>query len=137
MSEQLPKDALVVLATGAEAKLYRNKGQDELALQSVATLKPHKLLNEGPAGSRPPESSPGETAEAIFSKQLAEMLYQKAHSGEFQHLALVADPDTLGELRPLLHQEVSSKLVLELNKTLINSPLPQIQAIISKEYCAQ
>lgn len=130
---KIPTDTLIVVATGAEAKLYRNRGQsDDLKLESIGTLSPQNLRDEGPAGVRPPESSPRETDEATFSKQLAEELYQQAHKGSFENLALVADPDTLGELRPLLHQEVSNRIVLELDKTLINSPVEEIEKILGK-----
>ena len=40
---------------------------------------------------------------------------------------LVADPQTLGRMRPLLHKETSARLVRELPKTLTNSPLPDIE----------
>ncbi len=132
MSSELPKDTLVVITTGAEAKIYRNQSESgKIKLQSAGRISPQNLDNEGPSGSRPPESSNRETDEATFSKQLAEVLYKQAHAGEFQHLALVADPNTLGELRPLLHQEVADKIVLELNKTLINSPVGDIEKILS------
>ena len=132
MSTDIPKNALVVVTTGAEAKLYRNEGESgELKLTQSDSLTPTNLENEGPSGSRPPESSDRETDEATFSKQLAQHLYKRAHAGQFDHLALVADPDTLGELRPLLHQEVTNKIVLELNKTLINSPVDEIEQILN------
>lgn len=132
MSNEMPKETLVVITTGAEAKLFRNQGESgKIKLQSAGTMTPTNLKNEGPSGSRPPESSDRETDEATFSKQLAEDLYNQAHAGNFQHLALIADPNTLGELRPLLHQEVTDKIVLEMNKTLINSPVDEIEKILS------
>ena len=136
MSDKLPKDALVLIASGTQAKMYRNRGEDELELHSVGTLTPLNKIGEGPSGSRPPELSLEKIDKATFSKQVAETLYQKAHAGEFKHLALVADSETLGELRPLLHQEVTSKLVLELDRTLINTPVERIEAIIGRERCS-
>lgn len=132
MSEKkLPENTLVVIATGAIAKLYINQGEaGEIKLKSNGSLTPKNLLDDGPSGSRPPESSQRETDEATSSKQLAERLYQEAHTGKFKHLALIADPNTLGELRPLLHQEVTDKMVLELDKTLVNSPIEDIEKIL-------
>lgn len=40
--------------------------------------------------------------EGTFSKQLAQFLFKKAHAGDYDNLALVADPDSLGEMLPLL-----------------------------------
>ena len=100
-SKAIPENTLVLITTGAEASLYRNRSKSGgIKLESVGSLTPKNLENEGPSGVRPPESSARETDEATFSKQLAEYLYQQAHAGEFSHLVLVADPDTLGEVRP-------------------------------------
>lgn len=125
---QIPHEALIVISTGAEAQFYRNAADDgNLKLSAVGSLEPKNLADDGPAGKRPPESSQRETDEATFSKQLARHLYSMAHAGEFDDLVLVADPDTLGELRPILHQEVTDKIVLELGKTLVNSTEDEIK----------
>lgn len=120
--------ALVVVTTGTEARTFRNVGTDnDLRLEEERILKPANLADEGPAGKQPPESSPRETDEATFSKQLAEFLYSKAYRKDFDTLILIADPDTMGELRPQLHQEVTNRLVLELPKTLINASVAEIE----------
>lgn len=125
--KNLPTDTLVVIATGAEATLYRNVGQSGgIELKADGSLTPKNLADEGPSGVRPPESSQRSNDEATFSKQLAEHLYKMAHAGKFSDLVIVADPTTLGELRPMLHQEVTDRIVLELNKTLINSSSEEI-----------
>ncbi len=124
----IPKNTLVVVATGIEAKFFYNQNDSgDIKLRSDGGLIPKNLADDGPAGNRPKDSSPSDTDEATFSKQLAEHLYQLAHSGKFSHLVLVADPKTLGELRPILHQEVSDKIVLALNKTLVNSSTEDIE----------
>ena len=126
--QQIPHDALVVVATGEMAKLFRNEGkQGAIKLQAERTMTPGDLADEGPSGKVPPDHSDQENNEATFSKILANHLYKQAHAGKFDDLVLVADPDTLGEIRPLLHQEVSDKLVMEQAKTLINSPTDDIE----------
>lgn len=119
-----PEGTFVVIATGEEAKTFIIRSG---SLQHESDWAPDNLDGEGPSGNRPPESSPRETNEATFSKQIAERLYTLAHKGAFDRLILVADPDTLGEIRPLLHQEVTEKLVLEQAKTLINSSVEDIE----------
>ena len=42
-------------------------------------------------------------------------------------LVLVADPQTLGRIRPQLHKEVQSRLVRDLAKDFTNAPLEDIQ----------
>ncbi|MEH6758962.1 MAG: host attachment family protein [Parasphingorhabdus sp.] len=125
---RFPKDSLVVVATGAGAKMFRNTDKTgDVSLKSEGELEPKDLALEGPSGSYVPESSQQETDEATFSKQLAHHLYNRAHDGDYDHLVFVADPDTLGEVRPVLHQEVKDKIILELDKTLTNSPIDQIE----------
>ncbi len=132
-NQALPLDTLVVITTGAEAKFYRNRGQSgEISLEAAGELTPRHLTDDGPSGKRPPESSPRETDESTFSKQLAHHLYSEAHTGKFDNIALVADPGTLGELRGVLHQEVTDKLVMELAKTLINSSKEDIERSLRK-----
>ena len=114
----------VVVATGEAAKTFRVKGG---SLQHEENWRPGDLADEGPSGKTPPDMSDADLNEATFSKKIAERLYAKAHKGGFDRLILVADPVTLGEIRPLLHQEVSDKLVLEQAKTLINSPVEDIE----------
>ena len=64
------------------------------------------------------KSSDQETDEATFAKQLANELYRRVHSGNFAALVLIADPQTLGQVRPSLHKEVRDRLVSEMGKTL-------------------
>ena len=127
-----PENALIVVTSGAEAKFFRNDGTaKDIKLAAHGALTPKDLDDDGPSGSRPPESSARETNEATFSKQLAHYLYAQVHKGKFDHLVLVADPDTLGEIRPILHQEVTDKITMELNKTLINSSTHDIERSLS------
>lgn len=121
---------LVVVASGHVAKIFDWR---DGALQHRDDLEPVDLDDDGPSGKRPPEASERDTDEATFAKQLAHWLYSKAHRGDFEKLVLIADPTTLGTLRPQLHSEVSNRIVLELDKTLINSPVDDIARHIKRE----
>lgn len=125
---KLPQNTLVITATGEEAKLFRYVGEN---LKADGHWMPQNLADEGPSGKSPPEQSDRESMEATFSKQVAERLYKHAHKGDFHNLVLIADPDSLGEIRPLLHDEVKDKIVLELDKTLNNSPIADIERSIA------
>lgn len=125
---KVPHNALVVVADGTRARFFRNSGHDnKVSLSAEAELKPTNLLDEGPAGNRPPESSAQETDEATFAKQLAKELYRRAHAGDFAALVLIADPQTLGQIRPSLHKEVKERVVSELGKTLTKASIKEIQ----------
>jgi protein required for attachment to host cells len=80
MSEgKIPHNALIVVADGTGARFFRNSGQEnKVSLSADGEFKPTNLLNAGPAGKRPRESSGQETDEATFAKQLANELYRRA-----------------------------------------------------------
>ncbi|MEH6702010.1 host attachment family protein [Parasphingorhabdus sp.] len=128
-SLNFPEDTFVVVATGREAKTFHVKGG---SLSHEEDWTPTNMAGEGPSGKSPPEQSARESMEATFSKQIAERLYGYSHRGAFDRLILVADPDTLGEIRPLLHQEVSDKIVLEQAKTLTNSTVADIEKSLAQ-----
>ena len=129
-ADKIPNGALVVVADGTGARFFRNAGQDnKISLTTDGELKPANLLNEGV--SRPRESSERETDEATFAKQLANELYRRAHSGDFAALVLVADPQTLGQIRPALHKEVKDRLIDEIGKTFTNAPIADIQKALA------
>lgn len=71
-----------------------------------------------------------------FAADLADMLYARAHKGDFEHIILVAAPNVLGELREKLHQEVQDKVVGEIAKTLTNHPLRDIEKIVKADMAA-
>ena len=47
------------------------------------------------------------------------------------HLVLVADPQTLGQMRPQLHKETLQRMHGELAKTFTNSPVHDIERALS------
>lgn len=128
----LPKDTTVLVATGEAAKFFvQDNNATDVSLSFSSEEKPGDFADQGPSGKTPPEMGPAEQLEATFSKVLSDHLFHMAHSGKFSSLVLIADPGTLGEMRPLLHDEVTDKIVLELDKTLINSPVSDIEKSIS------
>lgn len=127
----VPHKTLIVVGTGEGANFYRNAGKNgELQLQHSKDLEPGNLADQGPAGKQPPDTSAKESMEATFAKILANHLYDLAQQHKYDNLILVLDPDTLGETRPSLHVSVTDKIMLELPKTLVNSPTDQIEKSI-------
>lgn len=126
--KKIPTGAWVVVAAGSGARILLNVGKGlNVSLQQLALVEPNELENEGPAGRQPPERSSTEIDEATFAKQLAKRLNAAALKSEFSHLVLVADPQTLGQMRPLLHEATTKRMVEELNKTLFHLPLEEIE----------
>jgi protein required for attachment to host cells len=132
MADKIPHNALVVVADGTGARFFRNSGQElSVTLRADGELQPAHLESDGPSGMRPQESTRQETDEATFAKQLAKELYRRAHQGDFAALVLIADPQTLGQLRPILHKEVQSRLVSEHGKTLTKASIADIEKTLN------
>lgn len=131
---KIPHKAMIVVADGTGAKFFRNSGRDgTISLTVEGEFKPSDLEGEGPAGKRPPESTFQETDEATFAKLLANDLYRRAQKGDFDALVLIADPQTLGQMRPSLHKVVQDLILTEIPKTLTNSPTADIEKTLSKD----
>lgn len=128
----IPAGTLVVVADGRGARVFRNIGGDQaLTLQQQDLLELMNANDDGPAGMLPPESGGEAIDEATFAKQLALRLNAGALKNEYTHLVLMADPQTLGRMRPLLHQETRQRMIGELARTLTNSPLEDIERALS------
>lgn len=126
---KIPTGTWVVVADGSKARMLRNVGEGTtLSLKQDQLLDSRELeVDGGPSGRQPPETAGSYIDEATFAKELAHRLNAAALKNEFSHLVLVADPQTLGQIRPQLHQEATKRLVGELTKTLTNSPLADIE----------
>lgn len=127
----VPPDALVVVADGAKAILLRNAGTgSELSLKEERRITPKSLSAEGgqgPSGVRPGDQTPHQTEEATFAKQLAEALYAMRHKGDYKQLVLIADPQTLGQMRDCLHKEVEASMAFTLGKDYTNQSIAEIE----------
>ncbi|TYT25523.1 host attachment protein [Luteimonas viscosa] len=124
----VPSEALVVVADGGGARLFRNRGDERsLSLHQVELRELMNMDDDGPAGSMPGESTGQQIDEATFAKQLALALNDGALKQQYEALVLIADPTTLGRMRPLLHKEVLARTVTELAKTLTNAPVEDIE----------
>lgn len=130
---KIPTGSWIVVADGTQARLFQNVGkQDALHLKQEELIKPDVVdeQGQGPSGHRPPEESVEQTDEATFAKQLVHRLNAAALKQEYEHLFLIADPKTLGEIRPQLHAETNKRITGELAKTLTNSTLEEIEKIL-------
>lgn len=77
-----------------------------------------------------------ELAKERFAADLADILYRKAHRGDYKKIVLACAPQVLGALRQDLHKEVADKVVGEVPKLLTNHPLDEIEKIVKDELAA-
>ena len=103
----------IVIANGAHVRLLRNTGTAtavKLAEEAAPVLDDPDV---GPSGSQPQGAN---LAEAAFNRRLALWLSNQALNHRFEQLVLVADPVSMGELRPQLHPQVSALTLAEITK---------------------
>ena len=89
------------------------------------------VSGQGPSGAVPKDMSIAQLNEATFAKQVAEQLNEDALKNRYAHLVLIADPTTLGRIRPLLHKETQARLLGDIAKDLTNAPLADIQKALA------
>ena len=130
-TKTIPQNALVAVADGGKAILLRNTGKaGEVALQEERRLTLKDFVDDGPSGSRPEDQSPKETGEATFAKQLAKTLNKMHDQNAFDSLVLIADPQTLGQLRDAMHKTLEKAVLFSLSKDLTNHSVGEITAAL-------
>ncbi len=128
----LTNNTWIAIADGTGARLYAaNSDGESLSLSETKELSPTDPLEHGPSGSRPPEQTEQQKDEAAFAHQLADRLYLAAHAGKFDQLVVIADPQTLGQLRGIFHQEVIDRIAAEFPKTLTNLPHQDLEVAVT------
>lgn len=133
MAHTIPNKALILVADGAKAILFRNVGQgSEVTLREERRLTLSDFSNDGPSGSQGQEASPGDTDEATFGKKLAQSLQTMRAANGYEALVIVADPQTLGELRKVMHKTVEASVVHTIAKDLTNHATTEIAAALIK-----
>jgi len=132
---KIPHQALVALANGEKFVLMRNVGQPfEPRLERVRDLD-LELTNfsagvrhQDPAGQR---NGSTDIDELAHGAAIAEWLNRQALYGGIGQVVIAADPKTLGQIRQHCHKELESRIVGEVAKDLINSPVSDIEQALA------
>ena len=144
---KLPNNALVLVADGRKMLFLRNHGDeaqidlrteahDEQVLPKDSEMKTDQSgQSPAPGGSGLPGGTMGENnfqqqAEDRWAAEAADQLRSRALSQDFEALAVIAPPKTLGELRKHYHKEVERRLVGELPKEMTDRPSLDIEALL-------
>jgi protein required for attachment to host cells len=144
---RLPHDSVVLVADGAKMLLFRNEGDGEYPVLKVIAAEQQRderdrdikrdLSGQAPdvqgaGGATMGEADFHQQNEDNFAVEAAERLKQGALAGDYQQIAVVASPRTLGMLRQHYHSEVEKRLILELAKDLTGHPVDKIEEAIAK-----
>ena len=132
---RIPHKALVALANGERFVLMRNMGQPlDLKLQRIGELDLELtdfsagVRHQDPAGQR---NGSTDLDELAHGAAIADWLNDKALKGDLGEVVVAADAKTLGQIRQRGHQELNSRIVGEVAKDLINSPLEAIEEALA------
>lgn len=126
----LSHDALVVVADGHQAVLFRNTARVGVELREEDRIGPAHLQDES-QGKQPEETTPRDEDEATFAKQLAERLNQMALQNKMDAVVVIADPSTLGVMRKHYHKMLEQKIVREIAKTLTTATGEEIAQAVA------
>ena len=132
---KVPHQALIALANAEKFVLMRNVGQPfEPRLEWVRDLD-LELTNfsagvrhQDPAGQR---NGSTDIDELAHGAAIAEWLNRQALYGGIGQIVIAADPKTLGQIRQHCHKELESRIVGEVAKDLINSPVSDIEQALA------
>lgn len=126
----LANGTIVAVTDGEKLRLFRNKGHepridlvelDEPALHAanIGSGGRHRTSTANPDHSRLREDD--------FAAAVAKYLNREALTEAFEHVVVVADPRTLGELRKHVEPSLKAKLAGELDKDLVKHSLEAIE----------
>jgi protein required for attachment to host cells len=114
-----------------ELEVIERGAQENPPTREQGTDRPGRLDDPGPGRSAIEPTDWHRLEKERFGRELAERLRLWALDGRFRSLVLVADPRTLGVLRPLLHKEVAERLAGEISKDLTGQPVHEIEAALA------
>ena len=145
----LTKGTWVLIADGEKALFLENavdaQDPDLNVVRLEAQDNPSDRAQSANRPGRMPDTGPGQRsalddtdwhllAKERFARDLADILYDRAHAGAFERIVLVAPPKTLGELRDALHKEVQDRVVGELAKDFTNHPLDEVETLLKRAF---
>ena len=145
---QIPNGTFVVVADGRKMLFFRNEGdadypqleldrkrrQDNPPNREIKTDEAGRVhASAGTARSKMGETDFHQLEEDRFAAETADLLYRRAHDGDYEKLVVIAPPATLGELRRHYHKEVEQRLLGEIGKDLTKHPVEEIEKIILAE----
>ena len=137
--------ALVLVTDGRKTLLFRNHGDvnqidlrteahDERADAKDSDMKTDSAGSNQQSGGygRPSyeETDFHQQAEDLWAKHAAEDINRRALTNDFEALAIIAPPKTLGELRKQLHKEAARRVVIEIPKEMTGHTIADIEKLI-------
>ncbi|MFC7397254.1 host attachment family protein [Chelatococcus sp. GCM10030263] len=130
----LPTGTTVVVADGETVRLFHNTGVKPGVHLIEFTEAPPAPAHAGSgarhhSGSANPDAK--RLAEDNFAAATAAFLNKLSLDGAIEHLVVVSDPRTLGEMRKHFHRDLKGKIIGELAKDFSRRSLQDIASLIA------
>ena len=144
----IPHGALVLVADGKKMLWLRNQGDSEMIdLRTESHGKRADPMNRdiktdapgtqrqrwGDARPAMDETDFHQQGEDRWIREAADEVNRRALENDFEALAVVIPPRALGEFRKKLHKEAERRIVLTVNKTMTDRPIPDIEELLVGE----
>jgi len=144
----IPHGALVLVADGRKMLWLRNQGDSEMIdLRTESHGKRVDPMNRdiktdapgtqrqrwGDARPAMDETDFHQQGEDRWIREAAEEVNRRALENDFEALAVVIPPRALGEFRKKLHKEAERRIVLTVNKSMTDRPIPDIEELLAGE----
>ena len=145
----LANNALVLVTDGRKTLFFRNHGdENQIDLRTEShdereDAKDSEMKTDAPGAIGQSVGYSGRVAyeetdfhqleEDRWAKQAAEEVNRRALTNDFEALAIIAPPKTLGELRKQLHKEAARRVVCEIPKEMTGHSIPDIEKLLVNE----
>jgi protein required for attachment to host cells len=132
----LPHGTVIALVDGEKLDLFRNGGNEshpELAPLPAPTLDETRHNAGQRQDSNRGNPSGHHHLEASHAAAVAEWLNSQVLGHKIEHLVVIADPRTLGEMRRHYHKQLEAVLLGELAKDLAGRSGPDIIAALREK----
>jgi protein required for attachment to host cells len=142
----LANNTLVLVTDGRKTLFFRNEGdQNQIDLRTEAVderedLDDKEMKTDAPGAIGQSGGYSGRVTyeetdfhqleEDRWAHSAAEEVNRRALTNDFEALAIIAPPRTLGEIRKKLHKEAERRVVCEIPKEMTRRPIPDIEALI-------
>lgn len=127
----LPQNAMIVVADGHGATLFRNAARHGIELADAKRITPESLSDPVTTPELDEITTPRDEEEEAFAVKLARHLNSLVLKNRLEDVAIIADPSTLGVLRKHYHKELQLRIRKELAKTMTNSEVKDIEGALA------
>lgn len=133
-SQERPADPLAEVGdmVNTAVRLRTAETETDRLGATSATKSAHNTGGASPNKAYEPHQTPAEHQVESFARSIAAHLLQGQQQGRFQRLALVASPQFLGVLRPLLDPNLKSVVGLEINKDYTQATATELRDHLQK-----